>query len=599
MSTYLPEQIEKPPFFGIRPLMKGRGRRKVEVIGFDTEAEHGRPFLLQFNAGGTADDTVLIRLDRTDGHACLREFVRYIHDHCTRRDTEYVVFGWNLLYEFTQLFGHIPELDIVNTLPEFKIAYTLRDGSGNAVGLWTLHVMNDRRYAITMRNETTHVTVRVIDGMKYFPTSLDAAAQALGLGRKIAKPERFHSGLIDSPHFQAYAKQDAYLTRQVGIQIMAWHEEYDVPTCISAPHFAARVFRRHFLSQEIDLPFERLEFAGLASYHGGKNGYYLGAPKKLYGVWSYDITSAYPEAMRALPDLERSTWQHTDRYVPGVHGLYKVSGRYRRCRWRCLYTHGSGFAASGMVTDTWITSYELDTLIDHGEFDIDGIEGYILTGPPGGPLAEYVDRFFEQKRTATGALRIVAKLFLNSLYGKFFQKVPIRMLAQDFIDVFDGSEHPIEPVEDGTPQYRAGGLYHPPIASLITGYVRAKVHRLEHKYNAIHTSTDGFFALRPPDPADVGNDLGKLTVERGVLLIWRERLYAFKVGPKWSKYALHGFRGKLEDLLAIPLRADPYTYRAPVMVTLKLAQHRLGGERYDAGTFVDLPFTLDLSRNGP
>jgi hypothetical protein len=162
------------------------------------------------------------------------------------------------------------------------------------------------------------------------------------------------------------------------------------------------------------------------------------------------------------------------------------------------------------------------------------------------------------------------------------------------------TESYIEPPDDAEFWYEAGGLYHPPIASLITGYVRAKIHRLEHRYDALMTSTDGFFALRKPDPADMGNHLGGLTVEHGHLTIWRERLYAFRSGGNVVKQALHGFRGDLKALLRMPLKPGSYEYVAQQMMTLKMATKRHHDARFAPGVFATLPYRLDLTTDdGP
>jgi hypothetical protein len=227
---------------------------------------------------------------------------------------------------------------------------------------------------------------------------------------------------------------------------------------------------------------------------------------------------------------------------------------------------------------------------------MESCRGYALIGPTGdGALVRYVDRFFDMKAKSTGALRQAAKLFLNSLYGKFFQKVPIHDIGW-MLTLGEADESFIESHSvPGEAWWEAGGLYHPPIASLITGFVRAKIHRLEHRYDALMTSTDGFFARRPPDPSDMGNHLGGLTVERGHLTIWRERLYAFRAKRKVVKYALHGFRGGLAKLLEMPLQAGTYGYQAAQMMTLKMAIRAHHSERYRPGTFADLPFELRIA----
>ncbi len=602
-DQYYADRILKPPFFQLAPLKRGRGKRVAHIIGFDSEQDTSTaaPMLFQFSDHGGPADVELYTIPANRG-AAFDVFLRYVHRHCTRKDTEYIIVGWNIKYELTQLFGDFRKDMISENEFEFRVPY--QDAPGAPVSAsYIVRVMNDKRYGVVFLNEATHRRVRLIDGMAFYTTSLDGAAKMLGVGRKVElASKRFTLADLDNPLFLEYARQDAHLTRLIGEKIIDLHDTYDVPTCITAPHFAARVFRRHFLKDEILLPDPDLEQAGLNAYHGGKNGYYLDGPKHLTDIYSYDITSAYPEAMRALPNVETATWQWTEGYTPGLHGVWKVSGQYRDCKYGGLMTHGATFHKTGRMVDNWTTSYELDAAVERGEIEITDCAGWVMTGEPGGPLVDYVDRFFAMKRTAVGAARVAAKLFLNSLYGKFFQKVPLGIVGYYDAETLDelGNVTYIATDPTQTYDYQAGGLYHPPIAALITGFVRAKIHGLEHKYGSVMTSTDGFFALRGPDPADVSSDLGGLTVERGDLSIWRERLYDFTPasgGP--SKFALHGFRGTLDELRRVPLTVGSYSYKAQQVITNKLSLKAFRGERFRPGTFAELTFTLDLTERAP
>lgn len=557
--------------------------------------------LYQFSVTGTADDVDLITVPRDRGGP-LDAFMSWVHRNCTRKDSEYIIFGFNLKYEFTQIFGNLPS--DLNSLGEYEFSYPLYAGGVSLLATYTVRVMSDKRYGIVIANDATHRRVRVVDAAAFYPgESLDSLSRMLDVGRKVeVETKRFTRADMDNPLFLTYARQDAYLTRRIGEYIVDLHETYDVPTCITAPHFAARVFRRHFLHATIPLPDPELEQAGLYSYHGGKNGYYLPGPKHLANVYSFDITSAYPEAMRQLPDIEHSQWEWRDdgAYLPGLHGIVWIRARYTSCTYRGIMRHKNEWHESGLI-EGWTTTYELDAALERGECEIEKTHGWYMVGEPGGPLVAYVDRFFEQKRTATGAARNAAKLFLNSLYGKFFQKVPLGIVGYYDAETLDelGQVRYVETDPDSDYDYQAGGLYHPPIASLITGYVRAKIHRLEHKYRAVMTSTDGFFAIDAPDPDDIGKDLGKLTVERGDLSIWRERLYDFKPHNPESKnkYALHGFRGSVKELRRIPLAWGSYVYDAQQVITNKLALKTFRGRRFRPGTFAVLSFTLTLSED--
>lgn len=607
MSEYDAARMLKPEYFRIAPLRAGRASRDVTVIGFDSEQDTatGAPMLFQFSRVGEPSD-VELRVVPEARHAAIDVLMRYIDQTCRSKATDYLIVGFNLQYEWTQLFGDLPDNPDTGAPiggdDEFVLNIEHHRDNGERED-YTITVANNSRYFATILRDKSHRRIKLIDARAFYTTSLDGAAAMLDLPRKLAMDDkRFTRADLTNEHFLEYARQDAYITRRIGEAIVSMHEDFDVRQTVTAPHFASSVFRRHFLSTTIPLPPPDLEQAGLYAYHGGKNGYYLPGPKHLSGVYAYDITSAYPEAMRALPDIERAEWRYVTEYEPGAHALWKVTGRYTSCRYRGIMQHRNAWHDSGRIEDAWTTSYELDRALSHGEIDIESCEGWMMEGPSGGPLTRYVDHFFAMKKTSTGAARTAAKLFLNSLYGKFFQKVPLGTVGwydlSEEINVTNIAYRETDPSQMF--DYQAGGLYHPPIAALITGFVRAKIHGLEHKYQSVMTSTDGFFAIKPPDPDDIGTDLGMLTAERGDLSIWRERLYDFTPrGGGKSKYALHGFRGTIDALRRIPLTVGAYSYQAQQVITNKLATKAYRGNRYRPGTFATLTFTLELLPNAP
>lgn len=605
MSLYQADRIHKPKYFRLAPLVQGRGVRKIHVIGFDSEAhscglskhrkcrENGYPFLYQFaHPDGSCN---LVDVPRTGRkYETAFAFIEYLHRVCTRKDTEYIVFGFNLGYEYTQLWRDVNPSVYSNSrflLGTKDEPSYLPDGTP-----FVVDVFNEKRYTFTIEWLKTKRRVKVVDAMAFLPTSLDGAAKMLGVGRKKTKPQTFDRGVSLSPEMIEYASHDAILTQRIGEWIIGIHDEYDVTQCISAPHFASKVFKRAFLAAEIPHPTPELEQDGLRSYHGGKNGFYHHRPFEEKGLWHVDIRSAYPEAMRALPDVSRSEWLFADRYQKGAHALWRVKGTYKRCRYRSLMSDGE-WPVSGPI-EIVCTGYELDSALEHGEIELQSCEGWMLVGPTGtGPLVEYVDTFYTMKRDArTTTERTAAKLFLNSLYGKFFQKVPQGNVGA--VDLDTGEITYTDPAQRY--DFVAGGLYHPPLASLITGYVRARIHGLEHRYQSLMTSTDGFFSRLPPDPDTLGKGLGQLSAERGTLRILRERVYVFdpdepehvdecKAGctDRHPIYALHGFQGTVEDLRRMPLTpGNIYHYQAQRMVTLRMSTRRTAGTVHAPGEFV-------------
>jgi hypothetical protein len=603
VSDYNASRIKKPRFFKLTAIDEINSKARV-VIGFDSEADttsQGKPMMFQFSLPGTTEEeTITTVIDPDKPYAGLIVFMDFLEKYCADRDKKYLIYVWNLSYELTQIFHDLPAK--VRASEHMKLHPHPYEG-------WEIDIINSKRQILRFnKGKNRHNSVLVLDGKAFYNTSLNRAAQMLGLGEKFTMSEhlsrtRFTRDDLTDPEFLLYAKRDAFITRRIGEYITQQHVAFNIQTTVSAPHFASTIFKTHFLKNDLANIGPDLEQAGLYSYHGGKNGFYLDGPHEFPDIYFYDITSAYPEAMRQLPDLDNSGWKRVRKYVPGTHALYCVSGYYNSCRYRGIQNHDGKWTPTGPVENLWITSYELDAMMERDEFTIESITGHQMIGSEGGALADYVDKFFLVKRHTKGPERETAKLLLNSLYGKFFQKQPLGSVG-----VYDLDNRQWV-VSDPTLDYdfEAGGLYHPPIASLITGFVRARIHGLEHKYGAVMTSTDGMFGFNPPDPSDLGKDLGKLSTVRGRLRIWRERLYIFDGIDGDTKYALHGFRGSVDHnaecpsgahaphtLLEIPLVRGSYRYSGKQMITLKLANNKHENEYYEPGSFVTLPYVINI-----
>jgi hypothetical protein len=545
-----------------------------------------------------AEEDSILQVVPATKNAGLGCFLDFIDEHCMEADKEYLIYGYNIVYELTQLFHDLPH-EVINE-SSWRLANIRRLSTGRMYG-WSIQVDNDKRQIVELHKDK--VAVQVLDVAAFYKTGLDKVAKMLGVGKKYELENldrsEFTRDDLNDPDFIRYAKRDAYITRLEGEYIQSQHQSFGIPTCISAPHFAATVFRTHFLTKEFVCPGLAIEQAGLYSYHGGKNGFYLPGPTEFPVIYNYDITSAYPEAMRQLPDIETGVWRSTDHYERGAHAIYHVKLQYRRCKYGGLQTHEGPWAGNGRV-ELWTTSYELDEVLSQGEARVISCIGYQFTGRSGGALADYVDKFFAIKSSTTGPERETAKLLLNSLYGKFFQKQPIGDVGNYDLDAESWV------LTNGTNEsydYEAGGLYNPPVASLITGYVRAKIHRLEHTYESVMTSTDGFFGTNQPRGEHVGRSLGQLTVKRGRLRIWRERLYIFDADDGEQKYALHGFHGHVScqreacpvgHLVDIPLATGEYRYFGNQMITLKMSTRDHRAQHYSPGQFVKMPFTLRI-----
>lgn len=522
--------------------------KKVHIIGGDTETFEGKPFSLQFFSQELGIETIIFCNEKTG----VRKFLEFCD---TLPDGESIIYFHNLQYDLISLFyQHAPKF----LLEEFDFEIN----SWNVKGIYAAIVF------ATLKREGK--TIHLRDSFAYYKTSLKKLAKLFcpdlpkleppdGLGEKIFTA-------ADSK-FVAYSIRDAVIVERVGLELKRWHTSFEVGQTVSAPHMAAKIFKR-MMRKDITLPDKKILYAALHSYHGGKN--LITIQKGWYeNVKLIDIISAYPWAMLQMPSFTDSNGYRKIKAInpkkpPPVNGIYKISGITDKCKWPIIYNNKFQ-SVSGEFSDIWITGPELVQAMNSGETDITEVYGYFYEEEKSAtnPFIDYVNTFFNLKAQADKdsdkASREFYKLMLNSLYGKFIQTRGDKDNLGYYYDLDDAKIFHEKNIV-------AGGLFHPFIASLITGYVRAKIHALEHKYKSMHTATDGIYTQEKNILEVPG--IGGLKIEAdGDLLVFRNKLYILygkqgegipapdgvlfsKIFPYRiiKKFALHGFRGNVFDL---------------------------------------------------
>jgi len=241
----------------------------------------------------------------------------------------------------------------------------------------------------------------------------------------------------------------------------------------------------------------------------------------------YDVNSLYPSVMydRLLPCGEPI-------YTPGLpaatesHPLFIVSvtftAKLKKNHIPCIQIRGnSHFLATEYQTHIkdpvtlmctnvdlalWEDHYDMNILSYNGGWLFEGIEGLFV---------EYIDKWMEVKKNSTGGMRALAKLMLNSLYGKFATnplvtgKVPV--FEENVVKLVMGPEETRDPV------YTAMGVF-------ITAYARDVTIRTAQEHYGVfaYADTDSLHLLIPQDPPTLDVDPQKLGA-------WK-REYAFEKG---------------------------------------------------------------------
>ena len=235
------------------------------------------------------------------------------------------------------------------------------------------------------------------------------------------------------------------------------------------------------------------------SYFGGivyKNSDLVDTLKGDIGGLVYDVNSLYPSVMRArlLPygfplsfngdynksDIDKKEYPlyfqeirvkkfHIKHgFIPNIQirnsqnfngTVYAKSNKYIDFDGLEKYEE-CNFVFSNIQLEYFLKSYDVE--------GIDYIRGVAFKGSYG-IFDRYIDTFMEMKKNGKGAIRATAKLFLNSLYGKFGMN-PIK--EEKIIDYQENTFSTISTDNDGNKLYYLDKGVFIAMASFITSYAR-------------------------------------------------------------------------------------------------------------------------------
>jgi len=229
-----------------------------------------------------------------------------------------------------------------------------------------------------------------------------------------------------------------------------------------------------------ELP-EEVSDAAVRAYFGGRidtQGYGFIEP-----VYHYDIVSAYPSAIRFLPDLSSLTWRYAEGNAPPLAGVSvsQIRWRIQDTKWGAFpWRNRQGSIRWPLEGIGWYWQKEIEAAIERfGPESVEYLATWYTEGETTYPFKEAIEEAFEYRKElkAQGlSSHIAVKLILNSLYGKFAQTV-------------------------GKAQY-----YSPVWAGLITSHTRAELQRAISE-EVVCVMTDSVWT-RSPLSVQTSNALG-------------------------------------------------------------------------------------------
>lgn len=217
----------------------------------------------------------------------------------------------------------------------------------------------------------------------------------------------------------------------------------------------------------------------------------------------YDVNSLYPSVMYndLLPygypkrfDGEYIQNEFYPLYIQNVTFEFELKKDHIPC---IQLKNNSSFvpteyltSSNGEMVSLTLTSVDLALILDHyNVYNLEYHGGYMFRGTSGVLFKKYIDHWGHIKETTTGGKRTLAKLMLNSLYGKFAtnpRKATQRpVMGDDGVVRFEQNSQEIK-----EPMYTA-------IGSFITAYARNKTIRTAQRVydRFIYADTDSIHLI--------------------------------------------------------------------------------------------------------
>jgi len=278
-------------------------------------------------------------------------------------------------------------------------------------------------------------------------------------------------------------------------------------------------------------------------YRGGRVEVYKMFGKNLY---YYDINSLYPFVM--LEKMPVNEPVKTKKYKLNKIGFYKIKLLQDTNDYISILsikTKNGIYYINGVKNDLfYLTNAELELLIEN-DIKFKVIDGYYFE-KSSYLFNDYINYYYEMKKNAKNNVdKIIAKLMLNSLYGKFGQRLNgyeiSNKVKSDGI-ILNEDYNLMLYEKKFNLKYR--GVY---IAAYITSLARAYHYKLMREIgfeNIYYCDTDSIITSKKLNKDLVNeNEIGKLKlvdkIKEGVFLL--PKTYAFKNFDNKEKSVVKGF----------------------------------------------------------
>jgi len=279
--------------------------------------------------------------------------------------------------------------------------------------------------SVIMRFRRGKEKIIVLDNCNYFTGSLASLGQAIGFPK-----------LDVNPLTMTEAEGDPYCRRDVEIMVKLWQSYYDFLEkhdlgCwgTTVPSQAFRAYRHRFMKNKIVIHADAEALAlEREAYHGGRTSVFWTGQATGKTFYKLDVNSMYPYVMarETCPTRFYGTREHLS-----ITDLQSKMKRFQVIAKVTINTDVPVYPVmlNGHLVhpvgrfDTVLTTPEVKFAIEHDHLERVHIVGLYEHDRL---FSEYVEFFYglktQYKQDDQGAFYLMAKLYLNALYGKFGQR---------------------------------------------------------------------------------------------------------------------------------------------------------------------------------
>ena len=349
-------------------------------------------------------------------------------DTITNARQENFVFGCIYGHNYKQVFYTRKQWEAIIASERFNNAilfahnaeYDLSALYGNIITKLDAKALFNGRFICARRHQFMFA-----DSFNIFPFSVKEIGKQIGLEKLEIPGDLLLKGFRDiTPLHIEYCYRDCEIVWKALKTIF----EIAGATKITLAGLALRYFRSEFQEHGISYDEEKSnEF--FKSYYGGRvEAFKLGKVK----AYKYDINSMYPYAMKNCV-FPNPKYLKKKCHIPETlllyllkrnEGLANITVFHKKSKIGYLPYRRDGklIFPVGTFTGTWNYN-EIRFALEKGIIEIKKVH-FTVYGPPyESPFKNFVDEVYAKRLASTGIYKTIYKLILNSLYGKFAQRI--------------------------------------------------------------------------------------------------------------------------------------------------------------------------------